>query len=83
MNNKSLKFLYTNIRSLVKSNKLDELKCNLKTIKTTIHVILLTETWIKSDLEARSLQIPEYTHVYNFRKGRVGGGVSIYICIKV
>lgn len=44
-----------------------------------MHIILLTETWLKSDLEAQSIHLPNYTHVYNLRTDSTGGGVSIFI----
>lgn len=75
---KSLKFLYANARSIVKPGKLDELRCVVKSFTSTLHVIVLTETWIKSEDEARQHQITGYYHYYNYRRTR-GGGVSIFI----
>lgn len=40
---------------------------------------MLSETWIKSEDEARRLGIPCYTHYYNYRKNKRGGGVSIFV----
>ncbi|KAI5631636.1 endonuclease-reverse transcriptase domain-containing protein [Phthorimaea operculella] len=76
---KALKFFYANTRSIVKHGKLDELKCILKSFSSYIHVIILCETWIKSDSEAESLALPYYTHYYNYRTDGKGGGVSIYV----
>lgn len=39
----------------------------------------MTETWIKSDDEAKRFQIPGYTHYYHFRSNKIGGGVSIFV----
>lgn len=39
---------------------------------------MLTETWIKSEYEAHCLKLNNYTHYYNLRTGKIGGGVSIY-----
>ncbi|CAK1543177.1 unnamed protein product [Leptosia nina] len=44
-----------------------------------VHVILLTETWIRSENQAQQLQITNYTHYYNYRTDIRGGGVSAYI----
>ncbi|KOB73259.1 Uncharacterized protein OBRU01_07340 [Operophtera brumata] len=59
----SLKFFYANIRSICKSGKFDKLKCILKAIKSVTHIIILTETWLKSDSDARSFNLPNYTHI--------------------
>ncbi|KAI8433970.1 hypothetical protein MSG28_012121, partial [Choristoneura fumiferana] len=48
-------------------------------LRNRFHLILLTETWIKSEEEANYLEIPNYLHYYNYRTDRRGGGVSIYI----
>ncbi|KOB74378.1 putative tick transposon [Operophtera brumata] len=77
-NKKSLKFLYANVRSIVKPGKFDELCCIVKSLTPVVHIIVLVETWIKSDDEAKRLQIPGYTHYYHYRQNVVGGGVSIF-----
>ncbi|KOB64281.1 Uncharacterized protein OBRU01_19586 [Operophtera brumata] len=59
--------------------KFDELQCILKAIPTTTHLILLTETWIQSESDAKLQQLTGYTHYYNFRDDSRGGGVSIFI----
>lgn len=46
---------------------------------TTIHIILLTETWIQNEEQATQLRIDNYTHHYNYRSDTRGGGVSAYI----
>ncbi|CAH2108466.1 unnamed protein product [Euphydryas editha] len=76
--NKSLKFLYANVRSIVAPGKFDELKCIIKSFSYPLHVIILTETWIKSNDEAKRFYIPNYSHYYSFRPDSRGGGVSIY-----
>ncbi|KOB78836.1 putative tick transposon [Operophtera brumata] len=74
-----LNFLYLNARSIRKKGKLDELKCILHSIPTTTHVILVTETWIRSETQALELTLPNYTHYYNYRTDKKGGGVSAFI----
>lgn len=72
--------MYANARSIVKPGKMDELRCLIHTIPHKVHVILITETWIKSEAEAENLKIPGYTHYYNYRcDNRRGGGVSIFV----
>lgn len=39
----------------------------------------MVETWIKSEAEAQSLRLHNYTHYYNYRSYSRGGGVSIYV----
>lgn len=39
----------------------------------------MTETWIKSEDDVRTLCLQNYTHVYNFRSNKLGGGVSIFV----
>lgn len=41
-------------------------------------MIIVSETWIKSDDEAKRFQIPGYTHYHHYRQNTVGGGVSIF-----
>ncbi|KOB76313.1 Cytochrome P450 protein, partial [Operophtera brumata] len=75
----SLNFFYANARSIMTPGKFDELQCILKAIPTTTHLILLTETWIQSESDAKLQQLTGYTHYYNFRDDSRGGGVSIFI----
>lgn len=63
---------------MVKPGKIDELNCILATIKN-INVVVLVETWIKNETEAKSLRLPNYKHYYNFRTQSRGGGVSIFV----
>lgn len=51
----------------------------IRSIKSQIHVVILTETWIKNDLEALRLKLPNFTHYFNYRKHMRGGGVSVYV----
>lgn len=44
-----------------------------------IHIIILTETWINSEDEAKRTQLPGYTHYFNYRQNVKGGGVSIFV----
>ncbi|CAF4833004.1 unnamed protein product [Pieris macdunnoughi] len=77
--NSRLSFFYLNARSICKQGKFDELQCVLKSFSTIIHIILLTETWIKNEKQACELKLPNYTHYYNYRTDTIGGGVSIYV----
>ncbi|KOB72696.1 putative tick transposon [Operophtera brumata] len=78
-NKSRLTFFYLNARSIRKLGKFDELKYIIQSISTTIHVILLTETWIANESQAQEFQLPNYTHYYNFRTDKRGGGVSAFV----
>jgi hypothetical protein len=75
----SLRIFYANLRSIRKTGKLDEIKCILQAVPRTIHIMVFTETWITSEEDAKLYEISNYNHIYNYRKERKGGGVSIYI----
>ncbi|KAI5643357.1 endonuclease-reverse transcriptase domain-containing protein [Phthorimaea operculella] len=72
-----MNFLYLNARSI--SKKIDELLCILHAIPKTTHLILISETWITSEEHAQKCNLPNYTHYFNFRTDRTGGGVSVYV----
>lgn len=76
---KSLKCLYCNVRSIIKPGKFDELQCIIQLFPNVIHLIALTETWVKSEEEANRLKLPGYIHFYNFRQNSMGGGVSLFV----
>lgn len=44
-----------------------------------MHVILLTETWLTSEEETKNFELENYTHYYNIRNNKKGGGVSTYV----
>lgn len=68
--------LYINIRSIRTKNKINEIENILHTTKYTIHIIIITETWLNKD-DAHLFNIPYYHHYYSVRPTR-SGGVSIY-----
>lgn len=74
-----LKTFYANVRSIRTPGKLEELQCILKAIPSTVHIVILTETWITSEQDAKLYDLPNYKHIYNYRHDSKGGGVSIYI----
>lgn len=79
LHSSSLRFFYANLRSIRTSHKLDEIKCIIKAIQKTTHFLIFTETWITSESDAKLYDIPNYNHIYNYRKTGKGGGVSIYV----
>lgn len=79
MHSSSLRLFYANLRSIRKACKFDEIKCIIKTIPKTTHLLIFTETWITSEDDAKLYELTNYKHIYNFRKNKKGGGVSIYV----
>lgn len=72
----SLKLLYLNARSI--SNKIEDLNKVLITIKETVHLIAISESWLKDD--SSCLNINNYNVVSVSRSGsRSGGGVVLLI----
>lgn len=72
----SLKLLYLNARSI--SNKIEDLNKMLTTIKETVHLIAISESWLKDD--SSCLNINNYNVVSVTRTGsRIGGGVVLLI----
>lgn len=51
----------------------------MSAVQNVIHLIILTETWIRNESDAKSFSLPNYKHVYNYRLDNRGGGVSIFI----
>lgn len=72
----SLKILYLNARSI--KHKLDEISYIIDELKTTIHLIIITETWVlESDIN--TIYIPNYSTCFSCRKDRRGGGAGIFV----
>lgn len=63
--------------------KLEELEFLLSTLGVTIHIIILTETWVSShDIKGNSkkkLKLNNYQSFHNCREDQRGGGVACYV----
>ena len=70
----NLSVLSFNIRSFFKNS--EEFLATIDNVN--IDVIVLTETWLNSGLEALC-NIPGYTGFHNYRKSKKCGGVSIFV----
>lgn len=66
--------LYLNARSV--KGKLDSIEAHLAQIEREIHVIVVSETWVKSH-EAKYYNLPDYEVTYASRTKR-GGGCAIF-----
>ncbi|KOB70659.1 putative tick transposon [Operophtera brumata] len=42
-------------------------------------IVKVNETWIQNETQAKELQLPNYTHYYNYRTDKTGGGVSAFV----
>ena len=71
----SLNIIHLNVRSA--NSNLDEFFLLLSEMKLSFHIIILTETWLRSTDEW--IDIPGYHAYHNIRSNRKGGGVSILV----
>lgn len=74
-NKNNFNILYTNIRSIRK--KLDEVEAIINSYNCVIHVLILTEVWLKRD-ECVSFNLLNYNSIYSVRE-KEGGGLAIYV----
>lgn len=77
--NNNFNILYLNIRSL--RNKLEDLHLLITSYKCPIHVIILTESWLKES-ENMFFNLPYYTSYFSNR-ATAYGGVAIYVSEKI
>ena len=73
---KYIYFLHTNIRCTKKN--LNDFLCSINNLHIKFTFIILSEIWGNSDTIA-FYNIAGYTHIYETRDKKIGGGVSIYI----
>ena len=73
--NASLKLFHLNVRST--SKNFDELMIFLHSLKTSFHVIVLTETWLNDPAEF--LDVAGFRAYHSVRTGKRGGGVSVLV----
>ena len=79
---------HTNIFSMLHANirgtatHLDKLKFFLDDLDNPIPIIGPTDTWLKPH-NVDSIFIKGYSHEYNVRSNRIGGGVSFFISNKL
>lgn len=71
-----LSLLRINACSLPKNA--DNLIRGLSTSNCSFSILGVTETWLHKD-NVEVYHIDNYNHVYRYREGRTGGGVSLYI----
>lgn len=69
-------FLYLNARSL--RNSLQDLQDFVNTQNFLVHVIIVTETWLKES-DVVYFNLIGYTSFHSIRKCKTGGGVAIFI----
>ena len=71
----TLSLLHLNIRSL--QSNLNHFTTHISLLNHNFPIIALTETWL-TDVNHDIYSIPGYNHTYDYRRNRVGGGVSIF-----
>lgn len=72
----TFKILYLNARSI--KNKSEEIPLIYNTLKTDIHVIAITETFVRNG-EEQFFEFDGYTAHYSSRPNRGGGGVAVLV----
>ena len=72
---RGLKLIHQNIRSL--GGKIDHLRLLVRELKSEIHLLTLSETWLKEDVGNGECDIPGYRLYRKDRKGN-HGGVAVY-----
>ena len=83
VNNKGLNIVHLNMRSLFCKNKFEMFKQQL--MESNIHVLGISETWLKKDLPSDLLNIKGYDIIRNDRNWlhngitKKGGGVCMYL----
>lgn len=73
---KSLKILYLNSRSI--NNKIEDLAYIIKTAKTDIHVISITEHWL-NEADSSTFVFENYQAICSCRPNKNGGGSLILV----
>ena len=68
--------LHMNIRSIPRH--VNELEAYLSNLCHNFSIVAITETWF-TDLTVDTYSLQGYTHEYEYRKNRSGGGVSFFI----
>ena len=65
-----------NMRSIPRH--MNELEAYLSNLCHNFSIVAITETWF-TDLTVDTYSLQGYTHEYEYRKNRSGGGVSLFI----
>ena len=71
-----ISLIHVNIRSSKKN--LRDFMCSINNLNIKFSFIVLSEIWGDSN-DAMLNVIPGYSHIYDIRESRNGGGVSIYV----
>jgi Endonuclease-reverse transcriptase len=74
----NLKILHFNARSIKSGDKLAEIDSFLNDLKCRIHVIVISETWVR-EKEKNLYNIPNYISNYSWRPQKTAGGVGIFV----
>ena len=73
----SISILHINCRSLRKH--FDQLEHMLDTLNLTFDIVAVTETWLTEFDDINLFKIKDYKLETTHRKGKIGGGVAVYI----
>ena len=76
VNQRGLKFLHQNIRSL--RGKMDELNI-LVSHCPNLHILAFTETWLDNSISDGEVSLPGYSIFRSDRTNGRGGGIAVYV----
>ena len=76
----TISMVHVNIRSARKN--LTDFLCSLKCLDWKFNFIIFSEIWGNPDTAKLNI-VEGYSHVYDARQRRIGGGVSIYIDLRI
>ena len=76
----TISMVHVNIRSARKN--LTDFLCSLKCLNWKFNFIILSESWGNPDTAKLNI-VEGYSHVYDVRQRRIGGGVSLYIDLRI
>lgn len=76
INSDDLNTMHWNINRM--TNKLYEVELCIASYPGTLHIIVISETWLTTD-NFKTYQIKGYYAIHNFRKNSEGGGISVFV----
>ena len=77
-NKKQLKVLQINACSIIKLKKFDSILEFVDSLRSDVHIIVISETWIQSN-NLLGYNINNYSNVFSCRDDRIGGGLALYV----
>lgn len=70
--------MHINAQSCANLETFDEIKKFISTCSSTIHILIISETWFKVN-QCDIYEIEDYFSLHSCRKSARGGGLSVYV----